>query len=202
MIACGARTDLGGEAQQTVDASDDQPIDHPQDHAHDTATAPDADDASDDVVVADAPAALCGVCSADLNATETPIGSNTYQGAQWLAYEFPVACDQFAAWFAIHDDTAAVRVFADDGTGQPGAEIVPSTPTQPMTNAPGWFVIAASVQLQAGRSYWVATSITNYYGGSTHTAWSTSGTVTRYYGGMPWQGPYHNPPMIRAGNCK
>jgi hypothetical protein len=39
----------------------------------------------------------------------------------------------------------------------------------------------------------------------THTAWSIGGVVTSYwgsFGGGAWEGPYHNPPMIRAGDCE
>ena len=212
MLACGARTDLGGRLE-AADATSDHASDAKD--AADAKDGPDAFDAPDSFDASDAldapdvydgPFALCGVCSADLNANETWIGPNDFQGAQWLAYELPVACDQLAAWIAIHDDTAAIRVYADDDTGRPGAEIVPPTPTQESGDA-GWFVAKANVQLTGGQSYWVATSIVPYFnGGTTHTAWSVGGTVTRYWGsfqgnGGNWQGPYTNPPMIRAGDC-
>jgi len=212
LVACAARTGLDSIDVDAGESLDGTVVDHALDRrdvALDASSdASDAIDALDAIevldVATDGPVALCGVCSADLNANETPVGPNQFQGAQWLAYELPIACDQYAAWIAIHDDSAFVRVYADDGTGRPGAQLVAPTATQPIAN--GWFVIAANIQLQGGHSYYVATSITPY-SGSTHTAWSTTGTITRYWGsfdsqGGNWQGPYENPPMIRAGDCE
>ncbi len=209
-LACGSRTEL--DVGEPVDATIDHPADHASDHHDATLDAPvldaaldaEADAVSDAPSVYDGPVAPCGTCSADFNANET-FNPNWYQGAIWLAYEFPVGCDQFAAWIAIHADTSVMRVYADDGTGRPGAEIVPPTPAQPMGDA-GWFEIPANVQLVGGRSYFVSTSLVPYYPKTnTRCPFSIAGSATRWYGsydgGPPWAGPFWDPPMIRAGNC-
>ncbi len=180
MLACGARTGLGVGAES--DAALDHPIDHVNDAiVFDTFDVVDVLDASDAPDVFDAPLALCDGCSLDLNANQTPV-QNNFQGAQWLAYELPMACDQFAAWIAIHDNTSAIRVYVEDGTGAPGAEVLPPTATTPMNDA-GWYVAPAGIVLKGGRSYYVATAYDSYTGtGATLTAWSVGGTFTRYYG--------------------
>ncbi|HSQ64246.1 MAG TPA: hypothetical protein VLM85_13560 [Polyangiaceae bacterium] len=216
MLACGARTGLREGELETSDATSDHASDHAGDRHDSAIDAADAADAADAHHAADAdadtydapyvydgPVALCGTCSTDLNANGT-FNPNVYQGATWLAYELPVGCDQFAAWIAIHADTSEVRVYADDGTGKPGAEILAPTPTQPVGDA-GWFEVPANLQLLGGHSYFVATSLVPYYPKTnTHCPFATSGAATRWYGsfqGGPWQGPYYDNSMIRAGDC-
>ena len=218
LVACG-RTALDYDEDAIGDASADVVHDRRADRAAadappdepdvgaDAAKKEDADPLTDAAfdggAIYDGPRAVCASCSADLNVNE-PWWSWSYQGATWLAYELPVGCDQQATWIAVHSDTSAVRVYADDGTGRPGVELVAPTKTQPMGDA-GWYSIPVSLTLEGGKSYFVATSIDPYTPKTnTRTTFALSGASTRYYGsfgGGPWQGPYTGAAMLRAGNC-